>query len=86
MGNADPRMLALGLPVLPTNDEDGVAQAVERYVLEPRPIPETREGVNSSPLQAWLTAADYFFLAAFFFGAAFFAFFMGIVLIPLRPE
>lgn len=34
MGNADPRMRALGLPVLPTNDEDGVAQAVERYVLE----------------------------------------------------
>lgn len=33
MGNADPRMRALGLPVLPTNDEDGVAQAVERYVL-----------------------------------------------------
>ena len=30
MGNADPRMRALGLPVLPTNDEDGVAQAVER--------------------------------------------------------
>lgn len=35
MGNADPRMLALGLPVLPSNDEDGVAQAVERYVLDP---------------------------------------------------
>jgi hydroxymethylpyrimidine pyrophosphatase-like HAD family hydrolase len=33
MGNADPQMKALGLPVLPTNDEDGVAQAVERYVL-----------------------------------------------------
>jgi Cof subfamily protein (haloacid dehalogenase superfamily) len=35
MGNADPEMLALGLPVLPTNDEDGVAQAIERHVLEP---------------------------------------------------
>jgi Cof subfamily protein (haloacid dehalogenase superfamily) len=34
MGNADPRMRELGLPVLPTNDEDGVALAVERYVLE----------------------------------------------------
>jgi Cof subfamily protein (haloacid dehalogenase superfamily) len=33
MGNADPQMLALGLPVLPTNDEDGVAIAVERYLL-----------------------------------------------------
>jgi Cof subfamily protein (haloacid dehalogenase superfamily) len=35
MGNADPEMLALGLPVLPTNDEDGVALAIERHVLEP---------------------------------------------------
>jgi Cof subfamily protein (haloacid dehalogenase superfamily) len=33
MGNADPEMLALGLPVLPTNDEDGVALAIERHVL-----------------------------------------------------
>lgn len=33
MGNADPEMLALGLPVLPTNDEDGAAVAIERYVL-----------------------------------------------------
>lgn len=34
MGNADPEMLALGLPVLPTNDEDGVALAIERHVLD----------------------------------------------------
>jgi hypothetical protein len=33
MGNADPEMLALGLPVLPTNDEDGVALAIEQHVL-----------------------------------------------------
>ena len=33
MGNADPEMLALGLPVLPTNDEDGVAHAIEIHVL-----------------------------------------------------
>jgi Cof subfamily protein (haloacid dehalogenase superfamily) len=33
MGNADPEMLALGFPVLPTNDEDGVALAIERHVL-----------------------------------------------------
>ena len=33
MGNADPAMLELGLPVLPTNDQDGVAHAIERYVL-----------------------------------------------------
>jgi hydroxymethylpyrimidine pyrophosphatase-like HAD family hydrolase len=33
MGNADPEMLKLGLPVLPTNDEDGVAVAIEEHVL-----------------------------------------------------
>lgn len=33
MGNADPAMLRLGLPVLPTNDQDGVAVAIERYLL-----------------------------------------------------
>jgi Cof subfamily protein (haloacid dehalogenase superfamily) len=33
MGNADPDMRALGLPVLPTSDEDGVAVAIEHYVL-----------------------------------------------------
>ena len=33
MGNADPEMHRLGLPVLPTNDEDGVAIAVEEHVL-----------------------------------------------------
>jgi 5-amino-6-(5-phospho-D-ribitylamino)uracil phosphatase len=33
MGNADPELRARGCPVLPTNDEDGVAVAIERYVL-----------------------------------------------------
>jgi len=33
MGNADPGLRALGLEVLPGNDEDGVAFAVERFVL-----------------------------------------------------
>ena len=33
MGNADPELLALGLPPLPTNDEDGVAWAIEEHVL-----------------------------------------------------
>jgi 5-amino-6-(5-phospho-D-ribitylamino)uracil phosphatase len=33
MGNAEPALRALGFPVLPTNDEDGVAVAVEKYVL-----------------------------------------------------
>jgi hydroxymethylpyrimidine pyrophosphatase-like HAD family hydrolase len=33
MGNADPDLKALGFEILPTNDEDGVAVAVEKYVL-----------------------------------------------------
>ena len=33
MGNADPELLALGHPRLPTNDEDGVAWAIEQNVL-----------------------------------------------------
>ena len=33
MGNADAEMLELGLPVLPTNDEDGVAVAIETHIL-----------------------------------------------------
>jgi hypothetical protein len=33
MGAADPELLALGLPVLPSSDEDGVAIAIEEHVL-----------------------------------------------------
>jgi len=33
MGNAPIELIALGLPVLPTNDEDGVAHALEAHVL-----------------------------------------------------
>jgi Cof subfamily protein (haloacid dehalogenase superfamily) len=33
MANADPELLALGMPVLPSNDEDGVALAIEEHVL-----------------------------------------------------
>jgi len=33
MGNADPDLCALGLPVIATNDDDGVAIAIERHVL-----------------------------------------------------
>jgi hydroxymethylpyrimidine pyrophosphatase-like HAD family hydrolase len=36
MGNADPELLARGLATLPTNDEDGVAHAIEQYVLRAR--------------------------------------------------
>jgi hydroxymethylpyrimidine pyrophosphatase-like HAD family hydrolase len=32
MGNADPEMHRLGLGVLPTNDEDGVAVAIEEHL------------------------------------------------------
>ena len=34
MGNADPEMFALGLGVLPANDDDGVAVAIERHILD----------------------------------------------------
>jgi hydroxymethylpyrimidine pyrophosphatase-like HAD family hydrolase len=33
MGNAPSELLSLGLPLLPTNDEDGVAHALETHVL-----------------------------------------------------
>ncbi len=33
MGNADPDLQPLGLPVLPSNDEDGATIAIERHVL-----------------------------------------------------
>jgi len=36
MGNADPGLRRLGLPVLPSNDDDGVAVAIERHVLGKR--------------------------------------------------
>jgi Cof subfamily protein (haloacid dehalogenase superfamily) len=34
MGNADPEMFRLGFSVLPTNEEDGVAVAIEAHILE----------------------------------------------------
>lgn len=36
MGNAEPGLRALGLEVVPKNDDDGVAFAIERHILEPR--------------------------------------------------
>jgi hydroxymethylpyrimidine pyrophosphatase-like HAD family hydrolase len=33
MGGADPELLALGLPALPSSDDDGVAVAIEEHVL-----------------------------------------------------
>jgi len=35
MGNADPELCALGLPLLPSNDDDGVAIAIERHDRDP---------------------------------------------------
>ena len=37
MGNAPAELIALGLPLLPTNDEDGVAHALEQHVLVETP-------------------------------------------------
>lgn len=39
MGNAEEELRALGFPVTATNDEHGVARAIEQYILE-RPIRE----------------------------------------------
>jgi hypothetical protein len=36
-GNADPEMLLLGFPILPTNDEDGAAFGIESRLLGPGP-------------------------------------------------
>ena len=33
MGNAEPEVLALGLPIVPTNDQAGLAEAIKRFVL-----------------------------------------------------
>jgi Cof subfamily protein (haloacid dehalogenase superfamily) len=33
MGNAEPALLELGLPIAPSNDEAGLAEAIRRYVL-----------------------------------------------------
>jgi 5-amino-6-(5-phospho-D-ribitylamino)uracil phosphatase len=37
MGNAEPDLLALGLPIVATNDEVGLAEALHQYVLGVRP-------------------------------------------------
>lgn len=48
MGNAEPALRALGLPVLPSNDEEGVAFALERYLLGRNP-PAADRGPQGSP-------------------------------------
>lgn len=37
MGNAEPRLKALGLPILPSNEEGGVAEAISGHVLPMAP-------------------------------------------------
>lgn len=39
VGNADPKLKAVAKAVVGTNDEEGVAQAIERFVLAPKPVP-----------------------------------------------
>lgn len=38
MGNAGRKARAVSADIMSTNDEDGVAQAIEKYVLAPRGI------------------------------------------------
>ncbi len=93
MGNADPELLALGLPVLPTNDEDGVARAIEEHVLgglkkekrgrcfkPPRTARRKKSGGRDRSRPPQLPRGSYFFFLAAFFLAAFF--FAGIEVIP----
>ena len=40
MGNAAPELKAAGWPITATNDEDGVARAIEKFILrKPSQIP-----------------------------------------------
>jgi hydroxymethylpyrimidine pyrophosphatase-like HAD family hydrolase len=44
MGNAAPELLSLGFPVLPSNDEDGVALGIESHVLGRGPDTKSKRG------------------------------------------
>lgn len=71
----------MGWRVLPTNDEDGVAEALETHVLGGK----RKGGESLTPFRPWLTSGLYFFLAAFFLVAFFLVavfFFAGIRYIP----
>ena len=68
MGNADPELRSLGLEVLPDNEEDGVAFAVERFVLGRRRR-EIKKGVIAHPLLKPQMEATYFFFFAAFLAA-----------------
>ncbi len=92
MANADPELLALGMPVLPSNDEDGVALAIEEHVLSasesasargelgPARRARQKNGGRDRSRPPQLPRGSYFFFFAAFFLAAFF--FAGIEVIP----
>ena len=57
MGNADARLKAAADYVAPTNDEDGVADVVERFILQTRKVsfccwPANKTGAGSTGLFA----------------------------------
>jgi hypothetical protein len=52
MGNAVPDLLTRGWPVTAPNDEAGVADAIERFVLEPAARPSRRESPRSAGTRA----------------------------------
>ena len=39
MGNAGPKLKAVADVVVATNDQDGVAEAIQKFVLQPRTAP-----------------------------------------------
>jgi hydroxymethylpyrimidine pyrophosphatase-like HAD family hydrolase len=48
MGNAGPKVKAAADYVMGSNDEDGVAQAIQRFVLEPRGLSSSSSKSSSS--------------------------------------
>jgi hypothetical protein len=52
MGNAVPDLLTRGWPVTAPNDEAGVADAIERFVLGPAAPPSHRESPRSAGTRA----------------------------------
>ncbi|MBC7813130.1 MAG: HAD family hydrolase [Burkholderiales bacterium] len=50
MGNADAALKAAADQVVGSNDEDGVAEAIERFILGPEPKPEPAAPVSETPI------------------------------------
>jgi hydroxymethylpyrimidine pyrophosphatase-like HAD family hydrolase len=49
MNNAGPKVKAAADYVMGSNDEDGVAQAIQRFVLEPRGLSSSSGGIGRQP-------------------------------------